>query len=92
MALIPPSVPIGNATRGSARASDENLPEKIPAPDRVLRGKQDRLLLEEGFRLSSDLAGARLLVLPGIGHLPQEEAPEEFSRAVSQFLDEVSRR
>ncbi len=80
------------AIRSSSRGY-ENLLEKIRAPALVLWGKEDRLLPpEEGFRLSSDLAGARLLVLPGIGHLPQEEAPEEFSRAVSQFLDEVSRR
>jgi pimeloyl-ACP methyl ester carboxylesterase len=46
----------------------------------------------EGLRLSSDLAGARLLVLPGIGHFPQEEGPEDFSRAVSRFPDEAPGR
>jgi pimeloyl-ACP methyl ester carboxylesterase len=71
----------------------EDLPEKIRTPALVLWGKEDRLLPpEEGFRLSSSLPDSRLLVLPDIGHLPQEEAPEEFSRAVSQFLDGVSRR
>jgi pimeloyl-ACP methyl ester carboxylesterase len=80
------------AIRSSNRGY-EDLLEKIRTPALVLWGKEDRLLPpEEGLRLSSDLAGARLLVLPGIGHLPQEEAPEEFSRAVSQFLDETSRR
>jgi pimeloyl-ACP methyl ester carboxylesterase len=80
------------AIRSSSRGY-ENLLEKIRTPALVLWGKEDRLLPpEEGLRLSSDLAGARLLVLPGTGHLPQEEAPEEFSRAVSRFLDEVSSR
>ncbi len=77
----------------SSSRGHENLLDKIRTPALVLWGKEDRLLPpEEGLRLSSDLAGARLLVPPGIGHLPQEEAPEQFSRAVSQFLDEASRR
>jgi pimeloyl-ACP methyl ester carboxylesterase len=80
------------AIRSSPRGY-EDLLEKIRTPALVLWGKEDRLLPpEEGFRLSSSLRDSRLLVLPDIGHLPQEEAPEEFSRAVSQFLDGVSRR
>jgi len=80
------------AVRSSSRGY-ENLLERIQTPALVLWGKEDRLLPpEEGFRLSSSLRDSRLLVLPDIGHLPQEEAPEEFSRAVSQFLDSVSRR
>jgi pimeloyl-ACP methyl ester carboxylesterase len=29
---------------------------------------------------------AELVVLPGVGHLPQEEAPEEFHRVVLDFF------
>ena len=47
---------------------------------------------EEGLRLSSGIPGSRLVILPDTGHIPQEETPEEFSRAVSQFLGEVSHR
>ena len=80
------------AVRSSSRGF-ENLLERIRVPTLVLWGKEDRILPpEEGFRLSSRIRDARLLVLPDTGHLPQEETPEQFSRAVSQFLDEASRR
>jgi pimeloyl-ACP methyl ester carboxylesterase len=80
------------AIRSSSRGN-ENMLEKIAAPTLVVWGKEDRLLpAEEGFHLSSAIRDARLLVLPDTGHLPQEEAPEQFSRAVAQFLDEKSRR
>jgi pimeloyl-ACP methyl ester carboxylesterase len=80
------------AVRSSSRGY-EDLLERVRAPALVLWGKEDRLLpAEEGLRLSSAIPQARLVVLPETGHLPQEEAPEEFSRAVSGFLDEVSRR
>jgi pimeloyl-ACP methyl ester carboxylesterase len=35
------------------------------------------------------IAGARLVVIPGAGHSPHEEAPEAFNRALIEFLDEV---
>jgi pimeloyl-ACP methyl ester carboxylesterase len=38
------------------------------------------LILKKYFR------NCRLVMMDGIGHLPYEEAPEEFSRAVSEFL------
>jgi pimeloyl-ACP methyl ester carboxylesterase len=30
---------------------------------------------------------AEYTVLPGVGHLPYEEAPEEFNRRVLRFLE-----
>jgi pimeloyl-ACP methyl ester carboxylesterase len=70
----------------------ERLLSKIAAPTLVLWGKEDHLLpASDGFRLSSQIPGARLIVLPAAGHLPQEEAPEEFSRVASRFLSETVR-
>lgn len=37
-------------------------------------------------KLRSYLRDCRLLMMEGIGHLPYEEAPEEFNRAVIEFL------
>jgi pimeloyl-ACP methyl ester carboxylesterase len=37
-------------------------------------------------RLQSQFRTCRLLMLEGVGHLPYEEVPEEFNRAVAEFL------
>ena len=80
------------AVRSSSRGYEGYL-ARIRIPTMVLWGKGDRILPpEEGLRLSAEIPGARLVILPDTGHVPQEETPEEFSRAVSQFLDEASRR
>jgi pimeloyl-ACP methyl ester carboxylesterase len=74
------------AVRSSNRGY-EGLLSRIRIPTLILWGKEDHILPpEEGFRLSSEIPGALLVVLPDTGHVPQEETPEEFSRAVSQFL------
>ncbi|HEY6928933.1 MAG TPA: alpha/beta hydrolase [Thermoanaerobaculia bacterium] len=66
----------------------ESLWQKFQVPTLVIWGLDDRLLpVAEGHRLASLIPGAKLVVLPGAGHLPQEEQPEAFSRAVSEFLD-----
>jgi pimeloyl-ACP methyl ester carboxylesterase len=72
----------------SSRRGYEDLLGRIRVPTLVLWGKEDRILPpEEGLRLATEISGARLVVLPDTGHIPQEETPEEFSRAVTQFLD-----
>jgi len=43
----------------------------------------------EGLALASAIEGARFVTLPGVGHLPQEEDPEQFSKIVSAFLREL---
>jgi hypothetical protein len=45
-----------------------------------------------GLRLASEIAEPNSCCFPTPTHLPQEEAPEELSLAVRQFLDEASRR
>jgi pimeloyl-ACP methyl ester carboxylesterase len=53
----------------------------------VVWGKEDSLLpASEGRRLAGRIGGAVFLEIPGAGHLPQEEMPDEFGRAVSGFL------
>jgi pimeloyl-ACP methyl ester carboxylesterase len=79
------------AVRSSSRGY-EGLLARIRVPTLVLWGKGDKILPpEEGLHLATEVPGARLVVLPDTGHLPQEETPEEFSHAVSQFLGEILR-
>ena len=77
----------------SSRRGYEDLLGRIHVRTLVLWGKEDKILPpEEGLRLATEIPGARLVILPDTGHLPQEETPDEFSRAVAQFLEEASRR
>lgn len=50
-------------------------------------GGCDRVVpLAAGRRLTEQLPHADLVVIPGAGHLPYEEYPEEFNRIVSEWL------
>lgn len=59
----------------------------ITAPTLVLWGGRDRLTpLEFGPRFARDIAGAKLVVLDGLGHVPHEEDPARSVAEVKQFL------
>jgi len=65
----------------------QDVPSRIVAPTLVLWGKEDRMLPpSEGIEFAAEIPGARFVALPDTGHVPQEETPEEFSRAVAEFL------
>lgn len=71
-------------------AGYEGFLSKIGIPTLVVWGKEDRLFpASDGLRLSTEIPGARLVVLPDCGHLPQEEAPAAFSRVVADFLNQL---
>jgi pimeloyl-ACP methyl ester carboxylesterase len=59
-------------------------------PVLILWGADDPLFPEEAARRFADaLPDARLALLPGVGHLPQEEAPDESVDALSRFLADL---
>jgi pimeloyl-ACP methyl ester carboxylesterase len=71
----------------TTRRGYEGLARRIGVPTLVLWGREDRLLpASEGLELAKAIADARLVVIPDAGHLPQEEQPEEFRRALAGFL------
>ena len=59
---------------------------KITAPTLIIHGAEDRIPLESSKRLRELIPGARLVVIPGVGHFPHVEAPDEFSRSIDEFL------
>jgi 3-oxoadipate enol-lactonase len=62
------------------------LPE-IAAPTLVVLGEADRTFpLEWMTDLASGIRGARLARLAGAGHISNMERPQEFNRAVLEFL------
>ena len=46
--------------------------------------------LGDGQTLHRLIPGSRLLVFPGVGHLPQEEVPQAFTEVVAEFLKTVT--
>ena len=76
--------------RAMARACTVNLRPALPrvdVPTLVVHGEMD---VRAGLNVARDLAaaipGARLVALPGAGHLCNIEAPDEFNDAVRTFL------
>jgi 3-oxoadipate enol-lactonase len=63
--------------------------EKIAVPTHVVVGDEDRLTPPEMSRqIAARIAGARLTVIEGAGHLSNIEQPGKFNRAVLDFLIE----
>jgi pimeloyl-ACP methyl ester carboxylesterase len=66
----------------------EPLLRRISAPVLLLWGERDRAVpVGHASDYLRVLADARLEVLPGIGHVPMEEAPEASAAALRRFLD-----
>lgn len=60
---------------------------EIRCPTLVLHGERDPLIrLEHAARLATAIPTARLETLPGVGHFPQEEAPQDTLRHLRHFL------
>jgi len=63
-----------------------HLPVNLPAL--LLWGSLDRAVApQSAYEVAAKLGDARLAVMNGIGHMPYEEAPDEFDRLVLEFLD-----
>jgi 3-oxoadipate enol-lactonase len=59
----------------------------VRAPTLVVHGDDDPVVpLENGRLLAAAIPGARMEVLPGVGHMLGHEAPEEFAQLVEEFL------
>jgi pimeloyl-ACP methyl ester carboxylesterase len=71
---------LGGASRESLAA--------IRVPTLVLHGEQDRLIpVADGRRFAAAIAGARLIVYPNVGHLPQVEIAARSARDAGEFLE-----
>jgi pimeloyl-ACP methyl ester carboxylesterase len=67
---------------------DQDKIKTIRQPTLVLWGAQDQLIpLENAEKFAVDIAGSRLVVFDGLGHVPQEEDAAATVKAVKEFLD-----
>ena len=62
-------------------------PLRLPVPLRVIWGEADPVSPMQNARwMMEDLEGVDLVTIPGVGHFPQEEAPEETARLIREWL------
>lgn len=60
---------------------------ELRIPTLILWGSRDRLIPpDHAERFHRDIAGSRVVVLPGLGHTPHEEDPETTVKVVQDFL------
>jgi pimeloyl-ACP methyl ester carboxylesterase len=63
------------------------LPKIRNCPTLIIWGTKDRAVhLQSAEPLRRNFRDARLVAFEGVGHLPYEEAPEDFNRALVDFL------
>jgi 4,5:9,10-diseco-3-hydroxy-5,9,17-trioxoandrosta-1(10),2-diene-4-oate hydrolase len=66
---------------------EQSLPAISELPTLLLWGSHDKAVFPSSIhQLQSRLKNSALVLMRGVGHLPYEEVPEEFNRAVSDFL------
>lgn len=78
-------------TRASRPLGLSERLDELTMPVLVITGDDDRIVpTEQSVRLASEIPGAELVVIPACGHVPQEECPEPFLKAVNAFLAEFA--
>jgi len=83
---------IVNSWAADVEALAAELP-RINMPVLLIWGGCDSVVKPASAELlRAHLGNARLLVFPGVGHLPYEELPEEFNRALCGFLFSAENR
>ncbi len=69
------------------RELEATLPKLASVPTLLMWGSDDTAVYASSAgRLAKYFPHSKLVVFPGIGHLPYEECPEEFNRELIEFL------
>jgi pimeloyl-ACP methyl ester carboxylesterase len=75
------------AARGDARP----LISTISVPTLVIVGENDAMTpLHQSEEIAELIEGARLVVIPEVGHMSNMEAPAAFNRAITDFVEELA--
>ena len=69
------------------RELEMTLPKLASVPTLLMWGEKDpAVYASSAAPLAEYFPKSKLIVFPGVGHLPYEECPEEFNRALIEFL------
>ena len=69
------------------RELEATLPKLASIPTLLMWGSKDSAVYASSAApLAKYFPNSELIVFPGVGHLPYEECPEEFNRALIEFL------
>ena len=69
------------------RPDSTPLLAQVSVPTLVITGEEDEMIpVEESRRMASAIRGAKLVIIPGAGHLANIEQPDAFNTALSTFL------
>lgn len=71
-----------------AHSSPQQVLHEQQIPVFIVHGADDLIVPPANSRrLAAQLPGATLAMWPGVGHMPQEEAPQRFVDEVAAFLE-----
>jgi len=74
----------------SFRPDNRNLAAQLTVPVLVSHGAADELVsVKDGQRIQRMIAGSRLSIYEGVGHMPFYERPERFNRELAAFVRSV---
>lgn len=79
---------VAAAQRGMAlRQDSKDILARYAGPALVVVGEKDTMTpLEKARQIADLISGARLEIIPGAAHLPNQEQPERFNEVLDRFL------
>ena len=80
-------VSLSRATLDLLRLDWRKILPQISAPTLIVWGEEDTVTpLTIGRQIVAEISGARLVIIPGAGHVPMWDQPEQFNADVIAFL------
>jgi pimeloyl-ACP methyl ester carboxylesterase len=77
----------------SMRSTTQGALAAIKVPVMIMWGEEDNLIPVSSARWFAEaIPGAKLVVYPGVGHIPMEEIPEQSAADVKAWLDGLDER
>ena len=69
------------------RPDSTPLLAQVSVPSLVITGEEDEMIpVDESRQMAAAIPGAKLVIIPGAGHLANMEQPDAFNAALNTFL------
>ena len=85
---VPAPVGIRSAIHRMMHRPDSTpLLAQVSVPSLVITGEEDEMIpVDESRKMAAAINGAKLVIIPGAGHLANLEQPDAFNNALNTFL------